>query len=94
MALVLRDRLEFKFFNSSVDEVPFLNIQQKKLDENQLVDCRYGNSFFEHWRLDEYDLDFEKIIVLRGYHSTSVLCEFRQNQIFHSPWFKATKNKC
>ena len=66
----LQDRLEFTLFNSSVNEVPFLNVQQVILDENQFVDCKYGNHLLEHRRIDYYDLESEKIIVLRGYHLT------------------------
>ena len=66
----LQNRLEFTFFNSLVDEVPFLNVQQKALDEKLFFDCKYGSSFLEHRQIDEYDLDSEKIIVLRGYHLT------------------------
>ena len=87
----LQDRLEFTFFNSSVDEVPFLNVQQKTLDENQFVDCKYGSSFLEHRRIDEYDLDSERIIVLRGYHLTFL--EILQMVEKHPSYAKATKVK-
>ena len=87
----LQDRLEFAFFNSSVDEVPFLNVQQKTLDENQFVDCNYGSSFLEHRRIDEYDLDSEKIIVLRGYHLTFL--EILRMVGKHPNYAKTTKIK-
>ena len=66
----LQDRLEFFFTGSVITEVPILNIGKKTLDKNKFVDCSYGNSLLEHRRIDEYNLNSEKIIVVRGYHLT------------------------
>ena len=87
----LQDRLEFTFFNSLVDEVPFLNVQQKALDEKLFVDCKYGSSFLEHRQIDEYDLDSEKIIVLRGCHLTFL--EILRMVGKHPNYAKTTKIK-
>ena len=85
----LQDRLEFYFTGSVITEVPFLNIQKKTLDKNQFVDCSYGNSLLEHRRIDEYNLNSEKIIVLRGYQLT--LSEILRLVMEHPNYKSATK---